>query len=436
MEKQKTISKEITYTGIALHTGNETKITFKPAPANSGIKFVRVDVNGGSEIEAHVKNVADVVRGTNIKNNEAKIYTVEHLLATLIGFKIDNLIIELDSNEPPVGDGSASIFVEMIKKAGVRELDAPKKYCILKEPISVSENGAFVIAIPSNEFKVSCTISFDHPEVKTQYKTLTINEDVFKDELSPARTFCFYREVEELMDKGLIKGGSLDNAVVIGDDAIFSKEKLRFEDEFVRHKILDLLGDLCLVGFPIKAHIVAIKPGHNLNLKLADLIYKTNIKEGDSMKKKTEKSSTKKKTHLDITEIMKILPHRYPFLLIDSITELSENKAIGIKNVTINEPFFEGHFPGRPIMPGVLIIEALAQVGGILMLTKSENAGKMALFMSINNAKFRKRVLPGDRLELKVELVKARKKTGVIHAEAYLGELLVTEADLMFSLVD
>lgn len=436
MEVQKTIAKEISYSGIALHTGNETTITFKPAPPDSGIKFVRTDISGNPEIAAHASKVADVVRGTNIKEGDAKLYTVEHLLAALLGFGIDNIIIELNSNEPPVGDGSASIFVDMIQKAGTKEQKAPRHSCSLKETVWVSDNGAIAVALPSDKLSISCTIAFNHPEVTAQYITLTIDEDTFKKEISPARTFCFYNEVEQLMDQGLIKGGSLDNAVVIGNGEIFSKEHLRFKDEFVRHKILDLLGDLCLIGRPIKAHIIAIKPGHNLNIKLAKKIYQSIVKRGQERENAVSEFANSDDPQLDINQIMKVLPHRYPFLLIDRIVEMTDNKAVGIKNVSINEPFFNGHFPGRPIMPGVLIVEALAQVGGVLMLKKSENVGKLAYFMSMDNVKFRRTVLPGDQLYLKVELVKARTKTGKVRGEAYIGKDLVAEADLMFSLVN
>lgn len=432
MENQKTIVNEVSFSGIALHTGNEAKINFKPAPQNTGIIFVRKDLPGNPEIHANIRNVANVVRGTNIQEGEAKIYTVEHLLATLYGFGIDNIIIEMNTNEPPVGDGSALPFVDMIKQSGVAIQDVPKKLCILKESVWASDNGSMIVALPSDKLTVSCTISFDHPEVRSQYITLQISEEVFTKEISPARTFCFYHEVEELMDQGLIKGGSLDNAVVVGDDAIFSKEQLRFKDEFVRHKILDLLGDISLLGRPVKAHIIAIRPGHNLNIKLAKLLYESVIKKEEEIKSFVPVGID---PMLDINEIMNILPHRYPFLLVDRIIEMTDTKAIGIKNVSINEPFFNGHFPGKPIMPGVLIVEAMAQVGGILMLKKSENIGKLAYFMSMENVKFRKTVLPGDQLRMVVNLVKARTRTGKVHCEAYVGTDLVTEADLMF-LVD
>lgn len=433
MENQKTIAKEVSFSGIALHTGGETTILFKPAPPDTGIRFMRTDLSGKPFVHAHIRNLSDVIRGTNIKEGEAKIYTVEHLLSALLGLGIDNVIIELDASEPPVGDGSALPYLDMIRSAGTTIQDVPKKLCTLRETIWVSENSSMLIAIPSEKLTISCTIAFDHPEVKAQFVTLNIDEESFEKEIAPARTFCFYHEVEHLMDQGLIKGGSLDNAVVIGDDAIFSKEELRFKDEFVRHKILDLLGDMCLVGRPLRAHIIAIKPGHNLNIKLAKRLYESIIKKEEEVKEFIPAGID---PMLDINQIMSILPHRYPFLLVDRIIEMTDTKAVGIKNVTINEPFFNGHFPGKPIMPGVLIIEAMAQVGGILMLKKSENIGKLAYFMSMENVKFRKTVLPGDQLRMEVELTKARTKTGKVHCEAYVGQDLVAEADLMFSVVD
>jgi len=432
MEMQKTILKKIRYSGISLHTGNEAHIIFKPALPDTGIRFIRTDLSPKSEITAHVSKAVDIVRGTNIKEGEAKIYTVEHLLATLVGFGIDNLIIELDSSEPPVGDGSAGIFVDMIKKAGIKEQSLPRRFLKLKKPVYICKGSSSIVAVPSDKFIISCTIAFNHPEANVQYLTLAIDQQVFEKEISPARTFCFYHEVEDLMNKGLIKGGSLDNAVVIGDNAIFSKEHLRFKDEFVRHKILDLMGDLCLIGRPIKAHIIAIKPGHSINIDIAKRICES-AEQKDTV---ISKDALQSKTELDINQIMKILPHRYPFLLVDRILSITDKKIVGIKNVSINEAFFKGHFPQRPVMPGVLVIEALAQTGGVLMLKKSENAGKLAYFTSIDKVKFRRVVMPGDQIRLEINVVKLRKNMGKVHGNAFVDNSLVAEADLMFAIVN
>lgn len=435
MEKQTTVGKEVSFSGIALHTGNDTTITFKPAPPNTGIRFVRTDLDNDPEIKAHVAKVVDVVRGTNIQQGEAKIYTVEHLLAAFYALNVDNVFVEMDANEPPVGDGSATHFVTMIEESGVIDQGVPRQTYFVTKPIVVSDNGSMIVALPSDKLVITCTIAFDHPEVFSQHNTFTINKDTFIKEIAPSRTFCFQHEVEQLITQGLIKGGSLDNAVVIGDEAVFSKESLRFKDEFVRHKILDLIGDLSLLGKTLHAHIIAIKPGHNLNIKLAEKLYQQNGAGSKTKRSVGLDEPTTEASEVDISEIMKILPHRYPFLLVDKIIEVGDNKITGFKNITINEPFFQGHFPGRPIMPGVLMIEAMAQVGGIMLLRKPENLGKYAYFMSINNVKFRQTVLPGDQLLMKAEVIKIRGKTGRVRGEAYVRGKLVAEGDITFALV-
>ncbi|MCK9554671.1 bifunctional UDP-3-O-[3-hydroxymyristoyl] N-acetylglucosamine deacetylase/3-hydroxyacyl-ACP dehydratase [bacterium] len=435
MDAQKTIAKETSFSGIGVHTGNLTAITFKPAPANSGIKFSRTDLAESSTIRASVENVVGVTRGTTIAENGVEVHTVEHVLASVFACGIDNLLIELDSNEPPVGDGSAMPFVNMINKAGVVDQEYPRKYFAPKETISVVEGDIILILLPSDDFKVSYTISYEHPAIRSQYLSISVNRGTFEKEIAPSRTFCLYSEVAALMDKELIKGGSLDNAVVIGDDAIYSKEALRFKDEFVRHKILDLVGDLFLTGIRIKGHVIAVKSGHPCNVKFARLI--------NAAVKKKERSAVPisvsgyEETILDISQIKRILPHRYPFLLVDRVIEIENDKrAVGIKNVTVNEEFFNGHFPERPVMPGVLQIEALAQLAGILMLKKTDNAGKLAFFMGIDKAKFRKPVVPGDQLRLEIEVIKMRSTTGIVSGKAYIGDELASEAELKFALVE
>jgi UDP-3-O-[3-hydroxymyristoyl] N-acetylglucosamine deacetylase / 3-hydroxyacyl-[acyl-carrier-protein] dehydratase len=440
-KKQKTVKKAVTASGIGVHTGNKTTITFRPAPPDTGIKFVRMDVEGHPSVQADVSNVVSVARGTTIGSGEAKVHTVEHVLASLMAFGINNLIIEVDANEPPVGDGSSQMFIEMLEEAGVQEQDAYIEDVAVETSVFETMGDAYVAIFPYDGFKISYTISYDHPLVNTQYISMEINKDVFEKEIARSRTFCFYRDVEELMNRGLIKGGSLDNAVVIGDDAILCKEELRYPNEFVRHKILDLMGDLYLMGRCVRGHIVASKSGHPLNVEFTKKL-KSMLSSSEG-KKVVKKSSTSKleilgeKTVLDINDIMAILPHRYPFLLVDKIIKIEGNKkAVGIKNVTVNEEFFVGHFPGHPIMPGVLQIEAMAQVAGVLVLRMEENRRKVPYFLFIDNVRFRKPVMPGDQLVIEVEFVKVKTKTAKVVAKASVDGNIVSEAELTFAVVD
>lgn len=429
MRKQRTIKSPVGLTGIGVHTGNKTRLVFKPAPADSGVRFVRTDLDNLPEVEAAAGNVTDVTRGTTIAAGGVEVHTVEHVLAAIRGCGVDNVRVELDSNEPPVGDGSAYAYVRMIRSAGIEEQEKPADELVVSEAVWVTKDNAAITVLPSDDFKISYTMDFKHPTLPAQFVSFVIDSETFEKEVAPGRTFCFNSEIEFLVQHGLIKGGSLDNAVVIGDGVIYSKESLRFPDEFARHKVLDLVGDLSLVGRPLRAHVIAMRSGHELNVRMAKKLISVNKREG----KKTIDFGPKGAV-MNLADIKKILPHRYPFLLVDRIVEVEgKERIVGIKNVTGNEPFFVGHFPERPVMPGVLIIEALAQTAGVLMINTPENLGKLAFFMGIEGAKFRKPVVPGDQLRLEISVLRWKKKIGKVRGRALVDGRLVAEAILMFT---
>lgn len=437
--KQRTLLREVSIKGNALHTGDAVHMTFKPAPANHGIVFKRMDLHGHPEIKPRVDLVTDLVRATTIQQGHAKIHTVEHVLSALSGCGIDNLLIEMDAGEPPIMDGSAREFVKLVQQGEPVEQDADREYFTLTETVSVSRGNSSIIALPYDGLKITCT-SADDRGTHTQHLSLTIDPDVYVTQVAAARTFTVYEDIEELIKLGKIKGGSLDCAVVIKGDKIISKEPLRFADEFVRHKILDIVGDITLLGLPLKAHIVATRPGHALNAELTKILlekYEAWKKGGKKPTKAvTPKAEITTESTLDVRRVLDTLPHRYPFVMIDRVVELGEDTLIAIKNVTINEPFFQGHYPGNPVMPGVLQIEAMAQAAGILLLRRTNIENKTALFMSCNNVKWRKPVRPGDQLSIKVKLTKVRGSIAQAEGECSVGGQVVSGGELMFALVD
>ena len=455
--KQHTITRDVTVSGTGLHTGVDANMTFKPAPTNHGFVFRRIDLEGHPEVKADVDNVIDTSRGTTIGQNGVQIHTVEHTLAALVGLQIDNVIIELDGPEPPIMDGSAKDFMEALTKAERSAQDAEREVFVINQPIHYHEEERHVelAALPSKTFRASVMIDYDSTVLAPKHVSLS-SMDQFPTEYGTARTFCFLHELEMLIDAGLIKGGSLENAIVLVDKeierekldhlrTIFNKPDieiqkgilnnvgLRFDDEPARHKMLDLMGDLALVGMPIQGHIMAARPGHKANVELAKLI-KAEIKK----KRITDKFQAQKVEGVvfDINAITRILPHRYPFLLVDKITAFSERSITGVKNVTINEPFFMGHFEGNPIMPGVLQLEAMAQVGGILLLNTVEDPSTVwVYFVAIDNARFKKPVIPGDTLTFNLEMTALKRGICKMTGKAYVDGKLVCSADLVASLV-
>ncbi|MBL7828034.1 MAG: bifunctional UDP-3-O-[3-hydroxymyristoyl] N-acetylglucosamine deacetylase/3-hydroxyacyl-ACP dehydratase [Saprospiraceae bacterium] len=459
--KQSTILKPATIQGVGLHTGKKVTLTIKPAEANHGFRFQRIDLPDQPVIPADVKLVFSTNRGTTLKSGDAQVSTVEHVLSALVGLDIDNVLLEIDGPEMPIMDGTSLPFVEAIRKAGMQELDAERDYFVVTEPISYKDEvtGTELMALPADHFEATVMIDFNSSVLGQQFAALNNMSD-YEKEIAPCRTFVFLHELEKLLDMGLIKGGDLDNAIVIADrkmdeedlntlaqklgkpgleidpqGGVLNTIKLHFQNEPARHKLLDVIGDLALIGKPIRGKIVASKPGHTANIEFAKILKKTLLEKRRLMG--VPKYDPEKEPVLDVNGIMKLLPHRYPFLLVDKIIEISETHVVGIKNVTMNEGFFQGHFPENPVFPGVLQIEALAQTGGILALYNVPDKGNWdTYFLKIDNTKFKAKVSPGDTLILKMELIEPIRR-GIVHMQGttYVGSKIVSEGELTAQIV-
>ncbi len=442
MLNQQTLKNPASFSGIGLHSGNRVNMTILPAPANSGVRFRRVDLDGKPEIEARVENVSETNRSTTLAKGNVKVHTVEHVLAALAGYGIDNAVIELDANEPPIADGSSREFCKIIQTAGIATLPEKKEFYTPTEPIEVRHGESVMTLFPDENFKITCTSS-DKQGRFTQFYSTEVTPKTWEKELAHARTFCFHEELEFLFKNGLIKGGSLENAVVIRDDAVLTAEPMRYREEFVRHKMLDIVGDLSLLGKPIRGHIIAVRPGHAANAELVKKIIEQINKPIRAQQtfapppaKDAPAPPPVAEGAMNIEELMKFLPHRPPFLLVDKIVKIDGMTITGLKCVTMNEPFFVGHFPGHPIMPGVLQLEAMAQVAGVLLLKIIKAANQVAYFMAADNVKWRRPVGPGDVLIIECELTKARGKIGKARAVCKVDGEVVSEAEITFMLRD
>lgn len=422
MNSQRTIAKEVTISGVSLHLGLDSHLKFMPAVPDSGIIFIRIDLAERPQIKAYSDNtITGFARQTSIGSQEVNMHTIEHVMAALAGLRIDNVIIESDTPEPPAMDGSALPFVRVLQSAGIVEQNVPRQEIQITEAVSISDKDKELLITPADKCKITYVFKQDNPVETMQMTSVEFDEESFVKEIAPARTFCFQSEIELLKSRGLGKGGSNENVVVIKDDGK-PDQPSRLENEMARHKILDLIGDLYLLGNIPNVHITAIRSGHELNVKLVHKV-------SELHQRNLRMSNTVTTLPLDINEIRRILPHRYPFLMLDRVIELEEDKAVGIKNVTANEEFFQGHFPQQPIMPGVLQIEALGQLAGILLLHSKKDDSSLGFFRAIENVKFRRPIVPGDQLRLEVKL--ERKKGGLskFNGQIFVDAQLVTEAE-------
>lgn len=432
---QRTLRREIEFKGIGLHTGRETTLRFRPAPSDSGVRFVRSDLSSRPEIPVaptSAKTNLSGLRRTILASGGAEVHTVEHVLSALTGLGIDNVLVELNGDEAPEPpDGSTRAFVALLREAGIVEQETPRRPITLTEPVALSDGPIQIVALPHDRLRLSFTLVYDNALIGTQHASFDVSPESYADEIAPARTFALFEEVEALRAAGLIKGGTEQNALVVKGDRLLDDQTLRFPDEFVRHKILDLLGDLSLLGRPLHAHVIAVRSGHAANVRFVQKLH-------DEVASPRNYEALVDAPQFDIQEIQRIMPHRYPLLLVDRILLLEPGRrVVGLKNVTINEPFFVGHFPGHPIMPGVLILEAMAQAGGVLLLhTVDDPSSKLMYFLGIDNARFRKPVLPGDQLIFELELLKVKGRVCRMQGRAYVRGQLAAEAEFMSTIVD
>jgi UDP-3-O-[3-hydroxymyristoyl] N-acetylglucosamine deacetylase/3-hydroxyacyl-[acyl-carrier-protein] dehydratase len=429
-KNQRTIQKPAELAGVGLFSGQPGKIRVSPAAADAGITFIRTDLPGRPRLPVNPDTVSAKFRRSAVSAENAEVETIEHLMSAAGGLELDNLEVEIDAPEVPNPDGSSLPFTELLRGAGIVEQPEPRKILAVREPISVSDNEGSIVALPAEAgFSVSYSLNYPGTPIGAQHLTLDLVDDVYARQIAPARTFCLESEAQAMIAQGLGKGGNYQNTVVWGATGPI-QNTLRFPDEAVRHKILDLLGDLATLGAGLRAHVVAVKSGHSTNMKLVKKLA-ASFDEGGQLPLKPSP------TLLDVREIAKILPHRYPFLLIDRVIELDGyRRAVGIKNVTYNEPFFQGHFPDQPIMPGVLQIEAMAQLAGALLMRKSDNQAKVAVLLSLDGVKLRKSVVPGDQLRIEVETLKVKARTGEVFARCTVDGQLAAEANMKFMLMD